>query len=231
MAPGMRTSTRPRRPSSRELWRRRGGPHESTRQGSMSVFTQSLILRLGAPTALALALSVPALAQDGHKAHAHGRIELDVAVDAQRISLRLEAPLHDLLGFERAPRSVAERGRVTALAERLRAADRLFVLDAAGGCQLADVLVEAPVLGLGTPAPAASTASAASAAPAGEAHADLVLTALFDCRQAAAAQYVDVRLFEAFPGVRTVAAQVAGPKGQGLTLLRKAAARLPLAGK
>ena len=228
MAPGMRTSTRPRRPSSRELWRRRGGPHESTRQGSMSVSTQSLILRLGAPTALVLALSVPALAQDGHKAHAHGRIELDVAVDAQRISLRMEAPLHDLLGFERAPRSVAERGRVTALAERLRAADQLFVVDAAGGCQLGDVLVEAPVLGLGTPAPAAS---GASAAPAGEAHADLVLTALFDCRQAAAAQYVDVRLFEAFPGVRTVAAQVAGPKGQGLTLLRKAAARLPLAGK
>ncbi|HVR53879.1 MAG TPA: DUF2796 domain-containing protein [Pseudorhodoferax sp.] len=200
----------------------------------MSVFTQSLIRRLGAPAALALALSVPALAQDGHKAHAHGRIELDVAVDAQRISLRMESPLHDLLGFERAPRSVAERGRVTALAERLRAADQLFVVDAAGGCQLGDVRVEAPVLGLGTPAPTASTASAASAAsaaPAGEAHADLVLTALFDCRQAAAAQYVDVRLFEAFPGVRTVAAQVAGPKGQGLTLLRKAAARLPLAGK
>jgi hypothetical protein len=197
----------------------------------MSVFTQSLIRRLGAPAALALALSVPALAQDGHKAHAHGRIELDVAVDAQRISLRMESPLHDLLGFERAPRSVAERGRVTALAERLRAADQLFVVDAAGGCQLGDVRVEAPVLGLGTPAPTASTASAASAASAGEAHADLVLTALFDCRQAAAAQYVDVRLFEAFPGVRTVAAQVAGPRGQGLTLLRKAAARLPLAGK
>lgn len=195
----------------------------------MSVSTQSLIRRFGAPAALALALSAPALAQDGHKAHAHGRIELDVAVDAQRISLRMEAPLHDLLGFERAPRSVAERGRVTALAERLRAADQLFVPDAAGGCQLADVLVEAPVLGLGTPAPATSAASAS--APVGEAHADLVLTALFDCRQAAAAQYLDVRLFEAFPGVRTVAAQVAGPKGQGLTLLRKAAARLPLAGK
>ena len=52
-----------------------------------------------------------------------------------------------------------------------------------------------------------------------------------DGQEAAAAQHVDVRLFDAFPGVRTVAAQVAGPKGQSLTLLRKAAARLPLAGK
>lgn len=197
----------------------------------MTIFSDSPIRRLLAACGLALALATPALAQHDHKAHAHGRIELDVAVDAQRISLRMESPLHDLLGFERAPRSVAERGRVTALAEQLRAADKLFVVDAAGECRLADAVVEAPVLGLGAAAPAASAASTPAAAPDAEAHADLVLTANFDCRKAAAAQYVDVRLFEAFPGVRTVAAQVAGPKGQGLTLLRKAAARLPLAGK
>ncbi|MFT3717588.1 ZrgA family zinc uptake protein [Pseudorhodoferax sp.] len=174
--------------------------------------------------ALALALAAPALAP-AHEAHTHGRIELDVAVEAQRLSLRMESPLHDLLGFERAPRSVAERGRATALAERLRAADQLFVPDAAAECTLAEVGIEAPVLGLGTAAPAASAASAAPG-PAGEAHADLVLTASFDCRRTA--QHLDVRLFDAFPGVRTVAAQVAGPGGQGLTLLRKAAARLPL---
>lgn len=188
-------------------------------------FSSSAIARLALAGSLALVLAAPAAA---HKAHTHGRIELDVAVEAGRISLRMESPLHDLLGFERAPRSVAERGRVTALDERLRAADKLFVLDPAGECTLAGASVEAPVLGLGTPAPAASAASAASE-PAGESHADLVLTADFDCRKAEAAQYLDVRLFDAFPGVRTVAAQVAGPKSQGLTLLRKAAARLPLA--
>lgn len=195
----------------------------------MSISPSLLVCRLGAAAALALALCAPAWAQSsGHKAHAHGRIELDVAVEPKRIDLRMESPLHDLLGFERAPRSVAERGRVTALAERLRAADTLFVPDAAGECTLAQAQVEAPVLGLGAPATAASAAPAA-AEPAGESHADLVLTASFDCRQADAARYIDVRLFDAFPGVRTVAAQVAGAKGQNLTLLRKAAARLPLA--
>lgn len=194
-------------------------------------FIPSPIARVALVATLALAVAAPAGA---HKAHAHGRIELDVAVEAQRVSLRMESPLHDLLGFERAPRSVAERGRVTALDERLRAADKLFVPDPAGECTLADASVEAPVLGLGTPASTASAASAASAAPgastsAGEAHADLVLTASFDCRQVAKLKYLDVKLFDAFPGVRTVAAQVAGPTGQGLTLLRKAAARLPLA--
>lgn len=178
-----------------------------------------------AATVCLATLALPAAA---HKAHTHGRIELDVAVEAKRISLRMESPLHDLLGFERAPRSVAERGRVTALAEQLRAADKLFVPDAAGGCTLAEAQVESPVLGLGAGAQAASAASAAGTKPAGEEHADLVLTASFDCRQAEAVRHIDVRLFDAFPGVRTVAAQVAGPKGQNLTLLRKAAARLPL---
>ncbi len=194
-------------------------------------FSSSAVVRLLSACSMALALAAPALAQHDHKAHAHGRIELDVAVDVQRISLRMESPLHDLLGFERAPRSVAERGRVTALAERLRAADKLFVVDAAGECRLADAAVEAPVLGLGVAAAAASPASAPAAEPDAETHADLVLTADFDCRNAAAAQHIDVRLFDAFPGVRTVAAQVVGPKGQSLTLLRKAAARLPLASK
>lgn len=180
---------------------------------------------------LALHLAAPAAA---HQAHTHGRIELDVAVEPGRITLRMESPLHDLLGFERAPRSVAERGRVTALDERLRAADRLFVADPAGECTLAQAAVDAPVLGLGAPAAAATAASAASAPadpkadPKAESHADLVLTATFDCRKAEGARFIDVKLFDAFPGVRTVAAQVAGPKGQGLTLLRKSAARLPL---
>lgn len=177
-------------------------------------------LRHGAAMLLALALAAPALAQ--HQAHTHGRIELDVAVEGQRISLRMESPLHDLLGFERAPRSVAERGRVTALADSLRAADKLFVPDAAAGCTLAQTQLESPVPGLGSAAPAASAAGA-------EEHADLVLTASFDCRQPAL--HLDVRLFDAFPGVRSVAAQLVGPRGQSLILLRKGAARLPLAGK
>lgn len=185
--------------------------------------------RLSRTFCAAAFLAVLALPAAAHKAHTHGRIELDVAVEAKRITLRMESPLHDLLGFERAPRSVAERGRVTAMAERLRAADKLFVPDAAGQCTLADAQVEAPVLGLGAAAQAASAASGADAKAAGDEHADLVLTVSFDCSQAEAARHLDVRLFDAFPGVRTVAAQVVGAKGQNLTLLRKAAARLPLA--
>ncbi|KQP18041.1 DUF2796 domain-containing protein [Pseudorhodoferax sp. Leaf267] len=168
-----------------------------------------------------LAAAAPAMAQ-GH-AHSHGQLSLDVAVDAQDITVRLDAPLHDLVGFERAPRSVAERGRVTALLEQLKLADKLFVLDPAGGCKLGDVQIASAVLGLGSaPAPAKD-----EAAPE---HADLDMTVTFACDKAAAARFIDVKLFDAFKGVRSVDAQVATAKGQSRVSLRRAASRLPLDG-
>lgn len=165
---------------------------------------------------LAMLASAPAAA---HKAHSHGRAELDVVVDAQGVSLRLQAPLHDLLGFERAPRNDAERQRVQALAERLRAADGVFVPDAQAGCTLREVDLQAPVLGLGTAADGDHAAE----------HADLELTASFQCDRPAALRHLDVRLFALFQGLRTVEVQLAGPKGQGRSVLRPDSARLPLA--
>lgn len=169
--------------------------------------------------AASLAWAVPAQAQ-GH-AHSHGRLSLDVAVDATVVTLVLAAPLDDLLGFERAPRSVAERGRVTALADQLRAADKLFVFDPDGGCQLGEVQIESALLGLGAvPAPAKGE-------PVPE-HGDLDLTAVFRCDKPA--RFVDVKLFNAFSRVRTVDVQLATAKGQSRIGLRKAVSRLALDG-
>ncbi len=158
-------------------------------------------------------------------AHTHGELSLDVAVEGRAITLQLEAPLHDLVGFERAPRSVAERGRVTALVEQLKAADKLFLPDPAGACRLGDVALDSAVLGLG-PA-AAAAASAPKGAPAAE-HAEVALTVRFDCDRADAARFIDLKLFDAFKGVQTVKAQVAGPRGQAARSLRRGAARLSL---
>jgi hypothetical protein len=169
-----------------------------------------------------LVASAGSASAQGH-AHQHGRVTLEVAVDVQAITVRLDAPLHDLLGFERAPRSVAERGRVTAMAAQLQAADKWFALDAAGGCKLAKVQLVSPVLGLPEPTAPATTQDAASE------HADLALTAEFVCDKSAAARHADVKLFDAFAGVRTVEAQVATAKGQSSSRLRKGRNRLTLA--
>ena len=64
-------------------------------------------------------------------AHVHGSMQLDIAVDKQLLSVQLEAPLDSLLGFERHPRSAAERQAADALLKQMTDAAALFKPDAA----------------------------------------------------------------------------------------------------
>jgi len=89
------------------------------------------------------------------KAHEHGVARTDVGVEAGRITLNLELPLDDLVGFERAARTDAERAAVAAALGTLQAAAKIDRVDAAAGCGAAKVELSAPVWGVGsTPAPA-----------------------------------------------------------------------------
>ena len=99
-----------------------------------------------AVVATTLALAAPGSAQQ--HAHTHGHLAMDVAVDAQAITLRIESPLDGFLGFERAPRSDAERKRVADMVASLTAAERLFIPDPAAACKLAKVELASAVLGL-----------------------------------------------------------------------------------
>ena len=151
--------------------------------------------------------------------HEHGVARLNVAVDAGRVSIELDTPLDNLLGFERAPRSDAERAKAAALVARLRAADGLFRIDTAAGCTLAKVdLVSAP-LELGT---------AAAGAVASD-HSDLNGVFEFRCKNGARAGFVEVGLFDAFPALKRIELQVITPRGQLKATLRKPASRVMLA--
>lgn len=164
--------------------------------------------------ALLLALAGPAHA---HKAHQHGVAQLDVAVEASRVTLELETPLDNLLGFERAPRTDAERAVVDKAVARLREADKLFRIDSAAGCTLDKVTLEAPVLGLG-----------GGAAPAKGEHAELSARFEFVCQAAPRASFVEVALFEAFAGMKRLNLQLVLPRGQMKATLVRPATRVAL---
>lgn len=168
---------------------------------------------------LTLVLAAAALSAAAHPhAHTHGLMTLDVAVDARTITLAIASPLDSFLGFERAPRTDAERKQVADMVARLKAADQLFQPDAAAGCKLAKVDLESAALGLG------------AAHDHGEKneHADIAVDIVFSCAKAAQARFIDVRLFDAYPRLRSIDAQVAAPQGQFKRSLRPAAARLGL---
>jgi len=169
--------------------------------------------------AAATALALPAVAQQ-QQAHVHGKLSLDVAVDEKTITLSLEAPLDNFLGFERAPRTDEERQRVADMQAKLKAADKLLLPDPAAGCKLDKVVLSSAVLGWGD-------------AKAGHAHdhdddddddhdhdhghdhdhdhshADIDADITFTCAKAAQAQFIDIKLFDAYKGIRSIDAQVA----------------------
>lgn len=181
------------------------------------MFKLSLVCALALAAALPVAAHQHAHAHAPAQAHTHGQLTLDVAIDAQTITLAVAAPLDSFLGFERAPRTDAERQRVADMVARLKAADQLFQPDAAAGCKLARVDLASAALGLG----------AAQGTDPGE-HADIDVDIVFRCAKAADARFIDVKLFDAYPRLRSIEAQVAAPTGQFKRSLRPGAARLGL---
>ena len=118
-------------------------------------------------------------------AHVHGVAKLDIAVEATKLTLQLETPLDNLLGFERAPRNDAERKRGDAAIAQLRAGATLFKIDPAAQCSLTNVELTSAALKLGTPDPAEKQ----------DGHADLDGSFEFTCADATKAEFVDVGLF------------------------------------
>ena len=169
--------------------------------------------------ALVLGLfAVRALASAQGHAHEHGALTLDIGVEASTVTMHIASPLDNLVGFEHAPRTDAQRKRVDAALARLRSAQELLVIDAAAQCRLGAVEITSAVLGLGAPASAYTTHD----------HAELSATVDFHCRDATRASHVDVRLFDAFAGLQRIDVQVAGPRGQFKRTLTRPERRVAL---
>ncbi len=151
-------------------------------------------------------------------------MKLDVAIEGSRLSIGLEAPLDNLLGFERAPRNDAERRSAAEVLARLRSPDRgqpLFSADAAAQCSLKQVEVSAPVL---EPSPKGEAKGAAAK----EGHADAEASYELTCAKPEALRGLEVGLFDAYPRIQRIEVQVAGPQGQSKVTLRRPARSVKL---
>jgi hypothetical protein len=177
--------------------------------------------------ALAFAFAVGIAAIHGpvlaHKAHEHGAATLELAVDAGRVTVELSSPLDGLVGFERAPRTDAERKAVDAAIAALRQPEALFRFDPAAQCTPKGVELAAPKLGLG-----GTVAGAGAADGAGEEHGDLQARYELECKGRPPA-FVEVGLFESFRRLSRIDVQWVTPKAQGKVSLKRPAKRVELA--
>jgi hypothetical protein len=164
---------------------------------------------------LAVATLVLAAPVAAHKAHVHGVAQLAVAVDGPTLSVTIDAPLDGFVGFERPPRTDAERKTAADALSKLKDGAALFKPDAAAGCTLAEAKVSAPVLEPG--------------AKAGGEHAELEASYTFSCSSPQALRALDVALFDAFRRLTRIEVQVAGAQAQSKVTLRRPAQRVTLA--
>lgn len=140
------------------------------------------------------------------QAHVHGVAALDIAIEGERLALEFASPLDNLVGFERAPRTDKEKARVAEALARLRKPEDLFVPSTAARCKPGPVKIDAPVL------------DAPGKAPKGE-HASLTAAMEFRCEQPQKLADLRVMLFDAFPNVKRIDAQVAGARKQSAARL------------
>ena len=158
----------------------------------------------------------PALAG---KAHEHGVMKLDVAIEGSTLSIAIDSPLDSFLSFERAPRTDAERKAAADLLTRLRGPDKgapLFSPDAAAQCTLTKAEVDAPVLEAPKPAAVQSV------------HADLTASYTYACAQPGQLKSLGVGLFDVWRRLGRIDVQVAGPQGQSRQTLTRAARSIKL---
>jgi ABC-type Zn2+ transport system substrate-binding protein/surface adhesin len=77
--------------------------------------------------------------------HEHGVASLNVALDGKTLEIALDSPAMNMVGFEHAPSSDADKAKIAQAQQQLRAATDLFGVPAAAGCVSDKVELESPL--------------------------------------------------------------------------------------
>ncbi len=134
------------------------------------------------------------------KGHTHGVGRLDVVVDGGALSFALELPLDAAVGFERAPKTAAEKAALENAGKLLNDGAALFMPTPAAGCALKSTQVTVPF---------------ADGKPASADHADLDAAYVFECASPAALKGFETAVFKHFRRLYRIEAQRVGPASQG----------------
>lgn len=171
------------------------------------------------------ALTSAAVADEGRremKAHEHGRGKLDIAIEGNRVTLELDTPAADILGFESAATTPEQKAAVAEAKARLAEPLKLFVLPAAAGCTVARSEVEIDV----------EDHSDHAAKPGDHAHehADVEAEYELTCTAPAALTSIAFDFFQAFKGAQSLEVSLITDKGQTSRSVTREKPRLDLIG-
>ena len=159
-----------------------------------------------------------------HGAHVHGVAWLDVALDGARLEIGLKGTGADLAGLEGAPADATDVAKVETARRTLSNPGLLFAIEPADACRIdGEGRVEPPASAL-KPPPGADAEDPAH----DHSHGDWSATYAFTCTTPPAA--VTLPLFDRYPDLTEVRAQILTPALQTAAEATPAQRRITLAG-
>lgn len=161
------------------------------------------MIRLVTALSIVMAASiatVPIVVRSQTRAHVHGQATLDIGIEGRAGTIEFRAPADDLYGFERAPKTAAERAARDAALLRLRTGGTALVrFEASLGCVL--------------------TTSSVGPTEEKGGHGDIRATYALSCRKPPTGRPIAFGISKAFPGVQSVKVQLVSDTAQvGMTV-------------
>lgn len=154
----------------------------------------------------------PAKAADGRHndvAHVHGQGELEIVQDGKGLFISLYSPLENVLGFERAPKTDAEKVKARRVVSLLKA-NGLFAFSPEAQCKRTGHKLYSEILNPHSHGPADDHQHHED----DNGHSDFRASYEFECEQPAKLKVIDVRVFRQFSGFEKIEVQALFPKGQ-----------------
>ncbi|MFY1029015.1 MULTISPECIES: DUF2796 domain-containing protein [Pseudomonas] len=143
-------------------------------------------------------------------AHEHGVAKLNAVLDGNTLELELDSPAMNLVGFEHAANSDADKAKVAAVRQQLEQPLKLFGLPAAAGCKEDQQELESPLFGDAPKADDDGDEHEHS-----HQHSDIGAHYQLTCANPDKLAQVDLApLFKAFPATQKITVQLIGPNGQ-----------------
>jgi hypothetical protein len=184
---------------------------------------------------LAAATGVGHAQQREAGAHEHGRGTLNIVLEGSRLSMELEAPGVDIVGFEHKARTKKQKAAVEKAEEQLEAAEALFELPAAAGCVLeaSRVTLEGEDHGHDHGAKEGAKGDGKGGTKGGhpdDAHSSFRAEYAFECKAPASLTTIGFGYFKAFAGAQKLDVTVVTPKQQSRFEVSRAKPRIDLGG-
>jgi hypothetical protein len=141
-------------------------------------------------------------------AHVHGVARLDVALDGHTLDMELDTPAMNIIGFEHAATSSADKATLMQARETLLKPHALFSIPEAAGCSVVKQTLESPLFG--------DKDDGQDPADADEhEHSEIHGRYQFTCNVPAVLNKLDLtQLFKSFPATQTIQVQLVTPKRQ-----------------